>query len=108
MTSTRLTKDLLRKAAADRVEETNLRETADEIGMSFSGLASFLRGGSPQKKTLTKLVAWYYQRTAHANAPSLDDLDVAIAQLQVYINDRSKPQSVRDRRKEEIDERLRE
>lgn len=106
--SPRLTKDLLRQAASKRVEETTLRDTADEIGMSFSGLRSFIDGGSPQKKTISKLVAWFYQRNAHANAPQRDDLEVALAQIIVYVQDQSKSRSVRDRRLEEIIERLKE
>lgn len=102
----KLSSDVLRSAAAKRVEETTLRETADEIGMSFSGLRSFIDGGSPQKKTIQKLVAWFYKRSAKANAPQREDLEVAIAQILGYVDDPSMPKSVRDRRREEIIEIL--
>jgi len=34
----------------DLGQETSLREVADEVGMSWSGLRSFIDGGSPQRR----------------------------------------------------------
>lgn len=50
----------LRDAIRRRVEETSLRAVADEVGMSFSGLRSFLEGRSPQRRTREMLMRWYY------------------------------------------------
>jgi len=49
----------LREAARLLVEEAGLRDAAAAIGLSFSGLRTFLGGTSPHPRTLQKLRAWY-------------------------------------------------
>lgn len=51
--------EALRAAAAARVQVTGLRGTANEIGMSASGLLKFLAGAQPYKPTLGRLRAWH-------------------------------------------------
>lgn len=53
--------DVLRDAAQRRVDETSLRIAAGEIGVSYSGLRTFLKGTEPYAPTLAKLRAWYAQ-----------------------------------------------
>lgn len=53
--------DVLREAAKRRVDETSLRIAAGEIGVSYSGLRTFLKGTEPYAPTLAKLRAWYAQ-----------------------------------------------
>lgn len=108
MTAARLTVDSLRRAVAARVEASSLRAVADEIGLSHNGLNNFLAGRNPQKRTVALLVDWFYQRSAHANAPSRADVEVALAQIKSYVRDQSKPRAVRDRRRDEIIDELKE
>lgn len=105
----RLSLGVLREAVRKRVGETSLRETADEIGVSFSGLGSFVRGEtSPHPKTRGLLVRWYYGRASTASAPPREDIDIAIEVLRTYVADQSKPRSVQERRLREIIEQLEE
>lgn len=53
--------DVLREAAQRRVDDTSLRIAAGEIGVSYSGLRTFLKGTEPYAPTLAKLRAWYAQ-----------------------------------------------
>lgn len=64
---------LLRRAAQRRVAEIGLRAAADEIGMSFSGLRTFLAGTSPHQITVTRLSRW---AAAHAPPADLERLEV--------------------------------
>lgn len=52
---------VLREAAQRRVDETSLRTAAAEVGVSYSGLRTFLKGTDPYAPTLAKLRAWYAQ-----------------------------------------------
>jgi hypothetical protein len=49
----------LRSAAAARVENTSLRGTAREIGLSPTGLKKFLLGTKPYAATQRKLQTWF-------------------------------------------------
>jgi hypothetical protein len=49
----------IRELARKRVSVTSLRAVAEEIGVSFSGLRSFLQGREPYPQTVKKLVAWF-------------------------------------------------
>jgi hypothetical protein len=51
--------EALRVAVEGRAEETSLRQTAREIGMSAPGLSLFLNGSSPRPITLEKIRAWH-------------------------------------------------
>jgi hypothetical protein len=64
---------LLRRAAQRRVDEIGLRAAADEIGMSFSGLRTFLAGTSPHQITVTRISRW---AAAHAPPGDLERLEV--------------------------------
>lgn len=96
----------VRDALRKRVDETSLRAVADEVGMSFSGLRSFLEGGTPQRRTLEKLFRWYYLRSTRQTAAAREDVEAAIALVLGYLHDESKPRSVRERRLREVIERL--
>lgn len=50
--------DELRRAAKEHVDAVGLRIAADEIGMSFSGLRTFVAGTTPRPSTMRKLRAW--------------------------------------------------
>jgi hypothetical protein len=107
MTEPRVTIALVRAAIVKRVEDTSLREVADEIGMSFSGLRSFIEGGSPHARTRVKLMHWYYRRSRGTSAPPREDVETAIALVLSYVEDDSTPRSVQERRRREMLERLR-
>lgn len=101
-----LTTAVLRDAVRKRVEETTLRVVADEVGMSFSGLRSFLEGTNPQPRTVEMLVQWYYARSKRSTAAPREDVETAIAVVRSYIRDASKPRKVRERLRREIIDRL--
>lgn len=102
----RLTIAVLREAVRKRVDATSLREIADEIGMSWSGLKSFRDGGAPQRQTLQKLVRWYNSQSTKSSSPSREDFETAIAVLVSYLRDESKPRTVRERQRQELFDRL--
>ncbi len=51
--------DVLRYAAQAAVQRSTLRRVAAEIGMSHSGLRTFIGGTAPYSATLTRLRAWH-------------------------------------------------
>ena len=53
--------DRLRHAVAERVRATSLRAVARQVGMSPSGLHSFLSGGVPYQKSRRKLFDWLHR-----------------------------------------------
>lgn len=55
--------EVLREAARARAEELGLRDAAAEIGLSFSGLRTFLGGTTPHPRTIQKLWIWHSVRT---------------------------------------------
>jgi hypothetical protein len=96
----------LRDAVRKRVEETTLRVVADEVGMTYSGVRSFINGTEPQRGTVDKLVRWYYARSKPSAAPPREDVDTAIAVVRSYIRDSSKPRAIRERLRREVIDRL--
>lgn len=62
--------DVLRAAAQAAVDASSLRTVAVEIGVSFSGLRSFLAGGRPYLRTQRRLSTWYVRKR-------VDDHDAA-------------------------------
>ena len=70
----------------DFVDQTSLRAIADEIGVSKSGLYSFLQGREPYAKTRIKLSAWFMrQKHPDGGTPiSAADVDAAIAHINRY------------------------
>jgi hypothetical protein len=102
----RLSIATIREAIRKRVDETSLREVADEVGMSFSGLRSFLDGSSPQPGTREKLVRWHYSHATRSLTVPHDELETAIALVLSYLHDESKPRAVRERRLREVIDRL--
>ncbi len=75
----------LREAAATRVEHTSLRAVAREIGMSPSGLKSFLNGTAPYSPTLRRLRNWYVQYAAVESGPVVEE--VASAAVMVLVQE---------------------
>lgn len=91
----------VRAAVKRRVVETSLRETASEVGMSFSGLRSFLDGRTPQPRTRKKLVAWYVQsRERTASRALRHDVNAAIELLAGVVNSTRDPGAQRVRLKD--------
>jgi hypothetical protein len=97
----------IRELVRTRVEETSLREVALDIGMSFSGLHSFLRGGEPYQRTREKLTAWY-ARSRHQTVapPTPEEVDAAITVLTQYLH-RSGSLRVAEREFKAVVDRLR-
>lgn len=98
---------VVRAAAQMRAGETSLHVTADEIGMSYTGLRGFIAGGSPQPKTRRKLLAWYIQHRSGIRSVALgqhvlrEDLDAAISLLAFYLRAEGR-ENVRARRFQDI------
>lgn len=106
MTGTRFGIETIREAVRRRVAETSLRQVADEVPMSFSGLRSFLHGGSPQSATRGRLVAWYIQsRRKGQGRVRREDVDGAIALLRQYVREISQT-TAREKRQREIIARI--
>lgn len=88
----------LRAAARLRAEQSSLRNTAAEIGMSYTGLRGFLRGGTPQPETLRRLVAWYARSRSRGTAAIPPrDVEAAVVLLTRYIHQAGTPAQVRER-----------
>lgn len=74
---------VLRNAILQASERRTIRAVAAEIGMSHSGLFSFLEGGEPRASTLKKMQAWYVK---HAVEPGSTDADAVEAALTVLLD----------------------
>jgi hypothetical protein len=81
----RRTLSTLRDAVRGRVEATSLRVVADEIGMSFSGLRTFLQGARPNEATRSKVVAWYVSSQQGSKGSITGDTDVATALVAAFV-----------------------
>lgn len=101
MTGLPVTDAVLRDAVRKRVDESSYRAVADEIGMSFSNVGSFLRGARPQRATREKLIRWYYGDTTGAPEIPHEDFETAMALVLSYLRDESKPRAVRERQRRE-------
>jgi hypothetical protein len=75
---------VLRAAALRRVEETNLRQAAAEIGLSWSGLRTFLRGTDPYSPTVQKLRVWF-ETTGQGTIPEIEQVREIIDSLSAYL-----------------------
>lgn len=102
----------LREAVRGRVSETSLRYVADDIGMSFSGLRSFLAGTDPHPATVKKLTAWMIRSRASAppqarnsRRPNRAEFDAAVEYLGAELLSVTN-QAARQRRLREIVSRI--
>jgi hypothetical protein len=91
---------VLREAALRRVEETSLREAAAEIGLSWSGLRTFLRGTDPYSPTIQKLREWY-RRTGQGRGPALEQVQAIVDSLAMHL-----PEYSRERASGELMDRI--
>jgi hypothetical protein len=74
--------NVLREAVRAYVAEVTLRPAAKEIGMSSSGLHTFLQGTSPHSVTVRKLTTWYLRRVAEGVvSPTTELLSAALGLL---------------------------
>lgn len=99
-------RDVVRK----RVEATSLREIADEIGMSFSGLRTFLGGTRPQPATWQKLEKYIAATGTSAFRRQLEtipraEVEAALELLERYISAEGR-ESLQSRRVREVTKRL--
>jgi hypothetical protein len=78
--------DRVRAFAKERVEMMSLRAVAADIGMSYTGLFSFLHGGEPYSRNRRQLATWYV-RASHPQAKTIkpEEIDAAVALLEEYI-----------------------
>ena len=96
----------LRKLVRQRVDESSLRFVADEIGVSKSGLDSFLKGREPYSRTRAKLAAWSVrQRHPGIGAIPREEVEAAIAVLERYVQSVGS-KAGRERRVREVAARL--
>jgi len=83
---------VIRNLLQARVNDTSLRHTAREVGMSYTGLGELIeRGRAPYGKTVKKLLKWYAEHAAHA-APDPQARDAGVELLTRAIA----PRSLRD------------
>jgi hypothetical protein len=107
----RLSLDGVRAAIQKRVDETSLREVAEEIGLrSYTALGRFLRGetDAPQRATEDLMRRWYYRR---ANVPPVhqrQEVEAAKSVLRAWADDPALPKAVREQRWREFVESIRE
>lgn len=87
----------LRQVASAAVAASSLRAVAEDIGMSWSGLRSFLDGTQPQAETIAKLVAWSRLRGDRTDRVTQADMQAAAALLAEFIEGARSPEG-RDRR----------
>ncbi len=73
----------LRQALQSRLQNTSLRQLAEEVGMSWSGLRTFLRGTEPYSVTTHKLTVWYTRYLGGHQQET--DADAARAALTVLL-----------------------
>ena len=66
---------VLREAVRDAVIATSLRAVAADVGMSFSGLRSFLDGGTPFRRTARRLEVWYRRDGSRPRDPNTQGED---------------------------------
>jgi hypothetical protein len=96
----------VRTLVRDRVADSSLRAVADEIGMSKSGLDSFIKGRTPYSGTRPKLFAWYvHNRHPDSGSVAPDEVDAAITLLERYMQSVGS-EAVRQRRVREVADRL--
>lgn len=86
---------VLREAAQRRVDETSLRTAAAEIGVSYSGLRTFLKGTDPYAPTLAKLRAWHAQ-TVEGRAMTPERARAMLAALVEPMPPERRQEAVRD------------
>lgn len=73
---------MLRTAARAHADAVTLARAAAEIGMTVSGLHSFLGGTNPHRGTLRKLTAWYLARAqAEPDRITSETITAALAVL---------------------------
>lgn len=96
----------LRAAIQKRVDETNLREIAKEIGMSHSALARFLEGTTarPQAATLERMYRWR-EHDERRQAGQHEDRELAVVVLGAW--GATLPAAVREKELENLFARIR-
>lgn len=95
----------VRDLARERVEATSLRAVANDIGMSNSGLYSFLQGGEPYSAVRRKLVAWFMRMRYPDSRPIPPaEVEAATSLLAAYI--RQTAPASRERRFMQISEHI--
>ena len=78
--------DHLRQALRLRIAETSFRIATREVGMSASGLHTFLAGTSPHYSTVRKVTAWYVREAHRTGDPtSLEALRAAMGILTQHL-----------------------
>jgi hypothetical protein len=90
----------IRSAVVRHVEFSSLRRVAGEIGMSPSGLFSFIRSAdrrAPQARTYQKLVAWFLRTSrAETPGPTTETAEASIEMLVEYLPPAKRPAAVRE------------
>jgi hypothetical protein len=97
--------EVIRAAVQRTVDRTSLRHAADEIGISKSGLDTFLKGRTPYSRTRALLVAWSLRQRAPEQPVTPSEVDAAIAVLELYIQGVGSD-AARRRRVREVTKRL--
>jgi hypothetical protein len=105
-TPPRFSVETVRAAARKAVADSSLREVADQIPMTWTGLRKFINGGNPHRATADKLVGWFL-RTRRGGIERFDrsEIDAAVALLTRYVA-AGADEPAREKRRREIAKRL--
>ena len=74
----------LRKAVQALADASSMRAAASEIGLTYTALRWFLRGGSPQSATLERLITWQASRLSKSG-PRPSDAKLAASTIGEFL-----------------------
>jgi hypothetical protein len=63
------------------------------MGLSWSGLRTFLKGTDPYSPTVQKLREWY-ERTGRGRGPALEQVQAAVENLAAHLPDERREQAI--------------
>jgi hypothetical protein len=75
----------LREAVRRKATGSSLRQTATDIGMSWSGLRTFLNGTTPHPATVKKISDWYLRQAMATKADNMLTVEMALSVLAEHI-----------------------
>lgn len=78
----------IRAALHARVEETSLRNTAREVGISPGGLRNTLKGAVPNWQILELLRRWYVKDRIRSAEPALETYHLVLDQMLAAVPER--------------------
>ena len=77
--------DRLRAAAQTAVDASSIRSVAAQMGLSFTALRWFLRGGTPQAASQKRLYEWFVAGPKPTTSPIKAEVSAAIDLLASFL-----------------------